>query len=125
MRSIIEVDGLRIVHLGDLGHTLTAAQLKQIGEVDVLMIPVGGVYTLNGLVAQEVVKQINPKRYILPMHYGVPGYEDLLSIKYFLDDNPAPIQRFPATNELLVDSDDKLPKEATIAVLHWEKKSDK
>ena len=80
---IIEVDGLRIVHLGDLGHSLSEQQLKKLGEVDVLMIPVGGVYTLNGLDADEVIKQIKPKRYILPMHYGVPGYDDLLPHQVF------------------------------------------
>jgi L-ascorbate metabolism protein UlaG (beta-lactamase superfamily) len=123
---IIEVDGLRIVHLGDLGHMLDDAQLKKIGEVDVLMIPVGGVYTLNGLDAQRVVEQIKPKRYILPMHYGVQGYDELLGIKYFLDGvEPKTIQRFPTTNELTVDSLDKPPKEASIAILHWEKKGEK
>src|SRR4051812_37260408 len=44
---IMEIDGLRIVHLGDLGHLLTQAQVKAIGKVDVLMIPVGGIYTIN------------------------------------------------------------------------------
>jgi L-ascorbate metabolism protein UlaG (beta-lactamase superfamily) len=122
---VLEVDGLRVVHLGDLGHTLDDAQLKKIGKVDVLMVPIGGVYTLNGLLAQEVVKQIGPTRYILPMHYGVPGYTDLLDIKYFLEDNPTPVKKFPTTNELQVDSEDKPPKEAIIAVLNWEKKSDK
>src|SRR5690606_14236837 len=51
---IIDVAGLRIVHLGDLGHRLTDAQVEKLGKVDVLMIPIGGVYTINGLVAAEV-----------------------------------------------------------------------
>src|SRR5262249_51896548 len=45
---IIEMDGWRICHLGDVGHLLTPAQVQKIGEVDVLMVPVGGVYTING-----------------------------------------------------------------------------
>jgi L-ascorbate metabolism protein UlaG (beta-lactamase superfamily) len=128
---IIEVDGLRIVHLGDLGHTLTDAQLEKVGvgKVDVLMIPIGGVYTLNGLRAQEVIKQIKPKRYIIPMHYGVKGYDDLLDIdksKFLELDDPdlkVTVKRFAATNELEVDSGDKVPTTPIIAVLHWEKKT--
>ena len=51
------------------------AQLKKIGDVDVLMIPVGGVYTLNGSEAKKVVEQIKPKEYIFPMHYGTKIFE--------------------------------------------------
>ena len=86
---ILEVDGLRIVHLGDLGHILSPRQVKAIGKVDVLMIPVGGIYTLNGSEAQQVVKQLKPKEYILPMHYGNIRYEDLLTVDEFLDGAPA------------------------------------
>src|SRR5262249_1100034 len=55
---IVEADGLVFCHLGDLGHELTAEQLKAIGKVDVLMVPVGGIYTLNGDGAKKVVEQI-------------------------------------------------------------------
>src|SRR5439155_11383489 len=77
---VIEVDGWRICHLGDLGHELTAEQLKQIGPVDVLMVPCGGIYALNGAEAAKVVAQIKPKEYIFPMHYGTKVFNDLLSI---------------------------------------------
>src|SRR5581483_1048248 len=50
----LEVDGVHIVHLGDLGHLLSPAERKKIGPVDVLMLPVGGVYTINGADAKEV-----------------------------------------------------------------------
>ena len=50
---ILEVDGLKIVFLGDLGHLLSEDQVKQIGPMDVLMVPIGGVYTLNGSKAKE------------------------------------------------------------------------
>ena len=83
---VIEMDGLHIVHLGDLGHMLTDEQLKEIGPVDVLMIPVGGIYTLNGTDAKKVIEQLKPKRYIIPMHYGIPKvFEDLLPLDEFLD----------------------------------------
>src|SRR5262245_17928175 len=61
---VIEADGLRIVHLGDLGHELSREQVKAIGPVDVLMIPVGGVYTLNGTDAKDVVRQLKPRLYV-------------------------------------------------------------
>ena len=81
---VIEVEGLRIAHLGDLGHLLDAPQLQELGRVDVLMIPVGGVYTLNGLDAKRVVDQIKPTRFVIPMHYGTRVYADLLGPDAFL-----------------------------------------
>lgn len=66
---VIEMDGLRIAHLGDLGEKLTAEQLEEIGSVDVLMVPVGGVYTIDAKVAAEVVKQIDPW-VAIPMHFA-------------------------------------------------------
>ncbi len=50
------------------------------------MIPVGGVYTLNGIEAYKVCEQIKPRRYVLPMHYGNIIYDDLLPLKYFTDE---------------------------------------
>lgn len=123
---IIDVDGLRLVHLGDLGHTLRPAQLRKLGKVDVLMIPVGGVYTLNGLEAQKVVGQIKPARYILPMHYGTRVYTDLLGLEYFLDDQKmGEVKQFRTTNEIDIDPKADPPKEPIIAILGWEKKGKK
>lgn len=64
----IKAEGLTICHMGDLGHLLTAGQIEEIGRVDILMIPVGGYYTIDGDEAAQVVKQINPS-VVLPMHY--------------------------------------------------------
>src|SRR5262249_11920911 len=83
---IPEVDGVHIVHLGDLGHFLSPAEIKKIGPVDVLMIPVGGVYTLNGSEAKKVVEQLRPRQFIVPMHYGTRVYEDLLPVDEFLEE---------------------------------------
>jgi L-ascorbate metabolism protein UlaG (beta-lactamase superfamily) len=88
---IVEVDGWRICHLGDLGHKLSAAQLKAIGEVDVLMIPTGGLYSLNGDEAKTVLAQIKPKEYVFAMHIGTRVYDDLLPIDEFVDENPYPV----------------------------------
>ncbi|PEL09357.1 MBL fold metallo-hydrolase [Bacillus sp. AFS017336] len=63
-----KVDGLTICHCGDLGHLLTEDLIKDIGKVDVLMIPVGGKMTLNGEEAAKVVQQLNPT-ITIPMHY--------------------------------------------------------
>jgi len=63
-----EVSGIRICHLGALGHILSGEQVQQIGKVDVLMVPVGGVSTLPVADAGKVCGQLSP-RIILPMHY--------------------------------------------------------
>jgi L-ascorbate metabolism protein UlaG (beta-lactamase superfamily) len=121
---VIEVDGLRIVHLGDLGHTLNRSQLRKIGAVDVLLVPIGGVYTINGLDAQKVVEQIKPKRCIIPMHYGTKVYDFLLDLdkSHFLDDQMmGEVKKFPRTNELVIDAAAPPPTAPLIAILHWEK----
>jgi len=68
---IMEVDEVSVCHLGDLGHVLTAEQVEEIGNVDVLLLPVGGVSTINAPMAAEVVRQLEPKA-VVPMHYKTP-----------------------------------------------------
>lgn len=63
----INYNGIVITHLGDLGHTLTDTQLKSVGEVDVLLIPIGGTVTLSQTDIEKVIQQLNPK-IIIPMH---------------------------------------------------------
>lgn len=63
-----KIDGLSICHLGDLGHSLTTEQISKLGHIDILMIPVGGVYTIDAKEAYHVVQQINPT-ITIPMHY--------------------------------------------------------
>jgi L-ascorbate metabolism protein UlaG (beta-lactamase superfamily) len=63
-----EVDGVNVCHAGDLGHALTEEQVKAIGKVDVLMIPVGGFFTVDAKTATKVGDQLQPK-VIIPMHY--------------------------------------------------------
>ncbi|MFH1031355.1 MAG: MBL fold metallo-hydrolase [Chloroflexota bacterium] len=70
---LLEVDGVSICHLGDLGHVLATNQVEEIGNVDILMIPVGGVSTLNASTAAEVVRQLEPK-IVLPMHYKTKDF---------------------------------------------------
>lgn len=65
---IIEADGLRVVHLGDLGHALSASQIKAIQRPDILLLPVGGNYTIDAKAAVQVMQSLAPK-VTIPMHY--------------------------------------------------------
>ncbi|MFA5021764.1 MAG: MBL fold metallo-hydrolase [Patescibacteria group bacterium] len=76
----IEIDGISLAHLGDLGHTLTDEQVEKLEGVDILMIPVGGVYTINAKKATEIISQVEP-RLVIPMHYDLPE----LKVKNKLD----------------------------------------
>jgi len=65
---LMEIDDIVVCHLGDLGHVLTIGQVEEMGNVDVLLLPVGGVSTINAPMAAEVVRQLEPK-VVVPMHY--------------------------------------------------------
>jgi len=81
---LMEVDEISVCHLGDLGHVLTAEQVEEIGNVDVLLLPVGGVSTINAPKAAEVVRQLEPKA-VVPMHYKTPALNrELESVDRFL-----------------------------------------
>jgi len=66
-----EIDGVRLCHLGDLGHQLTDAQVSEIGAVDVLLCPVGGTFTIDAEGASQVVRALHP-RITIPMHFKTP-----------------------------------------------------
>lgn len=82
---VFETGDLRLAHLGDLGHLLLASQVKEIGALDVLMIPVGGFYTIEPEEADEVIAQLKPKSVVIPMHYKT----DVLKIAEL-----APVEKF-------------------------------
>ena len=68
----IETEEIRLCHLGDLGQSeLTEQQLQAMGEIDILMVPVGGIYTIDGEGASKIISQIEPK-IVIPMHYSLP-----------------------------------------------------
>lgn len=103
----IEIDDISVTHLGDLGHALTDAQLEKLAGTDILLIPVGGVHSLDAKKAVEVISQIEP-RIIIPMHYKTKD------IKYDLD----PVEKFikeigltPTYEEKLKISKKDLPTE--------------
>lgn len=68
----IHSEEMNLVHLGDLGCDLNDEQLEKIGDVDILFIPVGEVYTIDTKKAKEIVSIIEP-RIVIPMHYQIPG----------------------------------------------------
>ncbi|MBW3625830.1 MAG: MBL fold metallo-hydrolase, partial [Armatimonadetes bacterium] len=74
------LDNLRFAHLGDLGQaSLTPVQLRQIGKIDVLFIPVGGHFTIDAKAATRIMNQIKP-RFVVPMHYKTKYTADRLPI---------------------------------------------
>lgn len=84
---VISVDGLRIAHMGDLGHVLTADQAAEIGAVDVVLIPVGGYYTIDAEQAGKVADQLSAQ-IVIPMHYAnekcsfpIAGVDDFIAGK--------------------------------------------
>ncbi len=71
---LLHIDDLAVCHLGDLGHLLTDHQREEIGDVDVLLAPVGGKNTINAVQAAEVISQVDP-RIVIPMHYATAATE--------------------------------------------------
>lgn len=70
---IVEMEGQRVAHLGDLGHMLTAEQLEAMGRLDVLLVPVGGFYTIDAETARRVADASNA-HIVVPMHYRGEGF---------------------------------------------------
>jgi L-ascorbate metabolism protein UlaG (beta-lactamase superfamily) len=87
---LFEVGGMRIAHLGDLGHTLTDDQLSAIGSVDVVLVPVGGAFTVDARQATRVVDQLHPRLMVIPMHYktDVLTIKELAGVDAFLEGKP-------------------------------------
>lgn len=69
---LFHLEDLGVCHLGDLGHTLKDEEVEKLSEVDILLVPVGGTYTIEAKKAVEVINQIEPK-IVIPMHYQIEG----------------------------------------------------
>ncbi|OGN98622.1 MAG: lactamase [Chloroflexi bacterium RBG_13_51_52] len=81
---LMEVDGVAICHLGDIGHILSDEQVEELGNVDILMVPVGGVSTINASMAAGIIRKLEPK-VVLPMHYkDAKSKRDLEPVENFL-----------------------------------------
>jgi L-ascorbate metabolism protein UlaG (beta-lactamase superfamily) len=113
-----EIDGIKICHLGALGHKLSDDQVKQVGKTDILMVPVGGVSTLPVGDAHDVCGQLNPK-VILPMHYRSErcNLDSWAAIDEFIGDKKN-VLRYDSNvgSSELTFTLDELPAEAQIIV---------
>lgn len=83
--TVIEADGLRTAHFGDLGHLLAPEQIAELGRIDVMLVPVGGFYTIDAKQAWALVQAIGP-RVVIPMHYrGADfGFDNIAPVEDFL-----------------------------------------
>jgi len=111
---VIESDGMRICHLGDLGHSIDAQTVQDIGHVDVLLVPVGGYFTVDADQAAEIAGQLNPKL-VVPMHFKTERCSlPIADVEGFVagKDN---VQR-EGVSEVTVDQD-SLPATTVITVL--------
>ena len=115
-----ELGGMKFTHLGDLGTELSPSQVKEIGPVDILFVPTGGVFTIDAAGATKVVLSLEP-RVAIPMHYQLPSIAKSLRI--------APVEEFLKGKDNVVKtgtssvhfSQESLPKKTTIYVLEYGK----
>lgn len=114
----INMDGITIVHCGDLGHKFDDKELEELSGANILMVPVGGLYTIDAGIAAEVVSQIDPD-IIIPMHYATKNLkpqiaEKLSGVEIFLKqmgkEGIIPVAKLSITK-------DKLPPEPMVVVL--------
>lgn len=107
------VDDIRFCHLGDLGHTPDDEILNEIGDIDVLFIPVGGTFTIDADEAWDTVNKIKPK-IVIPMHYKIHGLSlPILDVDPFLDKDRSRVVQ--VGNEIDIEKEE-LPKEMEIWV---------
>jgi L-ascorbate metabolism protein UlaG (beta-lactamase superfamily) len=110
----MEIDGVHVCHLGDLGHLLTEDQLSELGPVDVLLVPAGESFTITPAEAAEVVAQVNPK-IVIPMHYATDGASgDLQGPEKFLQEMA---QAEPIHQPKAVVTASSLPDETQVVLL--------
>ncbi len=111
---LLTVDGMQLCHLGDLGHVLNEKELKEISPVDILLIPVGGYFTIDAKEATRVAEQIKPK-VLIPMHFKTSKCGFPISpLEDFLKGKPAP-KRVGASETTF--EKDSLPQKMEIVVL--------
>jgi L-ascorbate metabolism protein UlaG (beta-lactamase superfamily) len=108
------IDGIQVCHLGDLGHILSEKELVEIGPVDILLIPVGGYFTIDANEATRVAEQIKPK-VLIPMHFKTPKCGlPISAVEEFLKGKAKP--KRPNTSEVAFDKG-TLPQKMEIVVL--------
>lgn len=113
---LFDFDGLTVCHLGDLGHVPTQSQVEALSDIDVLLIPVGSVSTINAAQAAEVISLLEP-RLVIPMHYKTKALEVKLdSVSKFLKEMG--LSKL-ATQESLKLTKSGLPDETQVMLLDY------
>jgi len=111
---VFHLSDLTICHLGDLGHKLTDEEAERIGDVDVLLVPVGGNFTIDAEGAVSVINQIEPK-VVVPMHYKIEGVNlEIADAKKFCEEMGSPCE--PQEGPLKIQKKD-LPEEGMQVVI--------
>lgn len=115
---VIHIDDIRVCHLGDLGHELEDSLVDDLGKVDVLMVPVGGVYTIDASTATKVVGQLQPG-IVIPMHFRTKQHDQKLfgqlqTVDEFLQAMES--DKIEPVNKLSLNPGD-IPEETEIVVL--------
>ena len=99
-----EIDDIKFCHLGDLGHDLDDNVINDIGDVDILFIPIGGTFTVDDKGAWDVINKIKPK-IIIPMHYKIGGLSlPIAGIDQFLAQSKFKV--YPVGNEIDIEKED-------------------
>jgi L-ascorbate metabolism protein UlaG (beta-lactamase superfamily) len=109
----VTAEDVTVCHLGDLGHRPTQAQVEALGQVDVLLVPVGGHNTIGAGLAAEVVNLIDPG-YVIPMHYHSPGRPELEPVEKFLQEMGV---THASPQEVLKVAAGRLPEEPQVVLL--------
>lgn len=116
---LIDIDGTTILHLGDLGHNLSKETLEKLPDIDVLLVPVGGKYTIDAATATEVISEIEPG-YVIPMHYktaDLTGVEGLDGVDKFLDEMGAG-DNVKKDDKLKISSKSDVPEDTQVVILN-------
>lgn len=115
---VLEVDDMRVCHLGDLGHVPSSEQVEELSGVDVLLAPVGGNTTIGATAAAETVSLLGPKL-VIPMHYQTPAAKEKLDpLDRFLKEMSAPNAQDERQPKLSV-TRSTLPQETKVMVLEY------
>lgn len=116
---LISADGFSILHLGDLGHELSQAAMEKISDVDILMVPVGGTYTIDAKVATKVISAIEPG-IVIPMHYNtkdLKGVKNIDDLNVFLDEMGVENGEKEGIAKLVVKSKSDIPEDTEVIIL--------
>lgn len=116
---VYDFNEARVCHLGDLGHDLSGDLLEELSNIDVLLIPVGGIFTIDSKTAVSVIEKIEP-RIVIPMHYKTPKHSSMFDKLETLSDF---LKEFGVTKEpqkdLNIKSKPDLPEETEVVALNF------